>query len=49
MQAMDHGGTAVSGSDSGVDANDYDQENDGHHVIQAQTDTNEQSTDTDEG
>ena len=37
-----------SGADSGVD-HDYDQDNDAHHVIQPQTDTDEASTDTDEG
>lgn len=53
MQTHDFGGAAVtdpSGFDSGVDEmHDYDQENDAHHVIQPHTDTDEVSTDTDEG
>lgn len=56
MQVQNDGGAAgtiASGhgaeSDSGMD-HDYDQDNDAHHVIQPQlTDTDEASTDTDEG
>ena len=44
------GASAVSASalDSGVDvgsSNEFDQENDGSHVLQAQDDTSEASTD----
>lgn len=37
-----------TGMDSGVEQ-DYDQENDAHHVIQPQTDTDTASSDFDEG
>ena len=40
--------TAASGFDSSVE-HDYDQENDAHHSIQPQNDTDEVPTDTDEG
>ena len=41
-------GTTASGAGHEVE-NEYDQDNDAHHVIQPQVDTDEASTDTDEG
>ncbi|KAL5114953.1 hypothetical protein ACEQ8H_007125 [Pleosporales sp. CAS-2024a] len=38
-----------SGIDAGLSSDDHDQENHGHHVIQAQFESDEASTDTDEG
>lgn len=54
MQTHDQGdlpplhSSADPGMDSGVEQ-DYDQENDAHHVIQPQTDTDTASSDLDEG
>lgn len=55
MQTLDQGLHAAldseamdPGLDSGVEQ-DYDQENDAHHVIQPQTDTDTASSDIDEG
>lgn len=46
------GATAPPDADSGLDSgleHDYDQENDAHHVIQPQVDTDTASSETDEG
>lgn len=51
MQVHDGAAATIASelaTDSGVEE-DYDQENHAHHVIQPQTDTDEASTDTDEG
>jgi hypothetical protein len=52
MQVQNDGGAAgafASGAgDEGVET-EYDQDNDAHHVIQPQVDTDGTSTDTDEG
>lgn len=52
MQVQDHGAAAepiASGAGDPGWETEYDQDNDAHHVIQPQIDTDEASTDTDEG
>jgi len=51
MQVQNDGvavGTIASGAGDDVEI-EYDQDNDAHHIIQPQLDTDEASTDTDEG
>ena len=52
MTPAGQSGTTPPGADSGLDSgvdHDYDQENDAHHVIQPQPDTDTASSDIDEG
>jgi hypothetical protein len=48
MQVAAAGTIAPGAGDEGTET-EYDQDNDAHHVIQPQVDTDEASTDTDEG